>query len=1066
MLDHIKIGSGVEYIKDVWCIGMTSYFRSAKPTKVDSVTYLGVVYERLGGNRDIPNVGSKALDFEKAEKDYNHMIEQRDLFLGLLNDAVVREGKIIQMMKKDHVIHIYHRQNVDTYKSNSNQGHAHIKAVYDRYVKERDEYMLALHALVVKNPKFADGEVSQAAAGAVPSGERQPQDAEAGVGGEGAEAQRAAAVVAKTIVENAITQHNRQPAAEGAASGAHGAHAEGGAPERGEQMQKRGKKSDAWHSEDDGEEEEDGGEEEDSTESEEDEHRDHAARVRRVSAQPAQAAHDEESGRGLSDDGDNETQLRKDIETALGDFVQDNYGGDIVAAVGDLRKFAQAVLGDLNATTIDDGLKTFESHRKFMNSLRHQFTPEFKIIDTKAILAGALKLQQDYEQCQQALGKSQGAVRIAKDRLNTSEQALQKAQLDIGHIAAFVGGNRDNVVAKVMSFNAQVKTLLENAPIHFKTPQGIVDVAEWRRIYDQQFDFILYVQPFFGTSVAGIPALTKAWDVHVSLVDALLACCGKVHEHCDLRRAVGLVQHLVDSMTATPAVVSLEDDLRKEIRRLEDEVHDADRDKQDLYAQIKAKDDLITAYSFGSHTAPPAPGGRKYDHQLSSLLSGLHRLLDLHRARHPRPASIEMLDRIDTLIRSCFSDIDRPVFITTLMQSLAEQMRWHVTIRRDTSPHGLFEDGDSGHGPDDDGNDGDGGHVLRGASHSRGAEHASRSDHPGPEHALFRPHSPRAELHDARTLDVSRGGGSVSRTHGASRTHGSRARHVPQRGGTDDEAKHSDSGDDKSTGTKGRARQTMPMNWRTFSQYSSDDEEMPKKMSKQKVTAIREPRAHDEKSNSRDKSSISPELSDIRRDADEHDAGTRDQHTAASRVTHLRLSDHEASSKRSAGEIPTSEKQAAHEHRQAGAEDGGRRDGPSDPARAGRAPDTPANRIPHTDGPPKPVITPRDEKPAQAVTEPKRMVHAPAAVDVPIEPMKAAAPVDDLHQKGEGNKVEVPKASASVPSPSKGGDKEQKKKEEGSGFRAGFKKLFGGGSDPAQADYDGILSLEPTHDSD
>jgi hypothetical protein len=282
---------------------------------------------------------------------------------------------------------------------------------------------------------------------------------------------------------------------------------------------------------------------------------------------------------------------------------------------------------------------------------------------------------------------------------------------------------------------------------------------------------------------------------------------------------------------------------------------------------------------------------------------------------------------------------------------------------------------------------------------------------------------------------------------------------------SEDNAKHSEDED----GTQGRAgHTTFTHNWASFGNSPGDEDGMPNTSSKQRVTAIRgESRGHDEKSNSRDKSSISPELSDIRRDADEHDAGTRDQHTAASRVTHLRLPDHEASSKRSAGDIPTSEKQAAHEHRQAGAEDGGRRDGPSDPASAGRAPDTPASRAPaDKEGPPKPIFTPRDEKPAQAVTEPKRMVHAPAAVDVPIEPMKAAVPANDLHQKGEGKKVEVPKASASVPSPAKGGDKEQKKKEEGSGFRAGFKKLFGGGSDPAQADYDGILSLEPTHDSD
>jgi hypothetical protein len=80
--------------------------------------------------------------------------------------------------------------------------------------------------------------------------------------------------------------------------------------------------------------------------------------------------------------------------------------------------------------------------------------------------------------------------------------------------------------------------------------------------------------------------------------------------------------------------------------------------------------------------------------------------------------------------------------------------------------------------------------------------------------------------------------------------------------------------------------------------------------------------------------------------------------------------------------------------------------------------------------------------------------------------MKAAVPANDLHQKDECKKVEVPKDSASVPLPSKGGDQDKKKKEEGGGFRKGFLKAFGVTSDASLADYDGTLQLEPTHDSE
>jgi hypothetical protein len=94
------------------------------------------------------------------------------------------------------------------------------------------------------------------------------------------------------------------------------------------------------------------------------------------------------------------------------------------------------------------------------------------------------------------------------------------------------------------------------------------------------------------------------------------------------------------------------------------------------------------------------------------------------------------------------------------------------------------------------------------------------------------------------------------------------------------------------------------------------------------------------------------------------------------------------------------------------------------------------------------------------------MVHAPAAGVVVTEPMKPAIPADEAHPRLDDKKVDVPKGSASLPLPSKGGDKDKKKKQEGGGFRAGIWKAFGGDSDAALADYDDTLQLEPIHDSE
>jgi hypothetical protein len=163
------------------------------PKGLGPVRYNGIVYSRIGKYGDIPRVNdTKHYEQAEAEKVFKSIIVERNKMVQLLNSAYKR-NLTLQTVRADK------RESWDEVKG---QGQAHIKTEFNGYVEERDNRMTDLGQLVQKNPALQNAIKRQGAAVAEDQPESgDPLDAEAGAGGEGAEAQHAAAAaVAKTIV--------------------------------------------------------------------------------------------------------------------------------------------------------------------------------------------------------------------------------------------------------------------------------------------------------------------------------------------------------------------------------------------------------------------------------------------------------------------------------------------------------------------------------------------------------------------------------------------------------------------------------------------------------------------------------------------------------------------------------------------------------------------------------------------------------------------------------------------------------------------------------------------------
>lgn len=656
------------------------------PKRIEFVKYDGMVYMKRGVFTDVPRVDeSKSFNITTVEAQFKSIIKDRNIMVGLLNAAYQRAGSDQKVLAEKH-------ESWDTVKT---KGQAHIKTEFDNYVTERDNLMNVLGQLVEQNPELQNAvDNGQGAAvlagpaaaggGAGPRafGGAAPADLveAAGVGGEDAEVgaaevlddkqtEHAAADLASDVVSDALNQTQDAAAQRGAAAS--------------------GTRVSGAHHLDASEEEEEEESEEEESEEEEEGSDTAASRSSGHEGGPSEGVaapvNDGESGPAIQHSvGEGvEPAQRPDevtvhnVAVTLGDFLT-AYNNDVIRAVRSLVRFASAMSTMVGARNVNTTYDTCLSYVQFLRSLRKYFTPHLRTVDCEAI-EKALR------------GLIDNEVNV-KAGLTRTKNQLQQAGVEVTRLKSILAGiagelqcGDDVVFARAKEMKTQMKDLYEFAPNRFKNvAHQSVNVYDWNQDYEAQEQFIDFMLSYFPpVDVDGdrIHDLGRRVQFHL---EELLSVCKQVKTVHNMHEALDVVKALVHSHSK-PAIpvsgVSVEDGLRLQIADLR-------RDNAQLRRDVQFRDDQIATLTSGSHSAAAhtTSAVHEYDARLMHLLNQVRGLVQQNHARIPTTGSDERMNTLERHISSCFPDPDRPQFMARLIEMLARNNSYLVTITTNHQP--------------------------------------------------------------------------------------------------------------------------------------------------------------------------------------------------------------------------------------------------------------------------------------------------------------------------------------------------------------------------------------------